>query len=416
MRKTKKNDQIRVVIVGHVDHGKSTFIGRFLYDTNNLTSDKWADLKKTSEESGKKLEFAHVMDQFQEERDENVTIDTAQAFFQLNNRPYVFIDAPGHKEYLKNMITGATQADHAIILLDVAEGVREQTEKHIQIIKLLRIQEVAVLINKMDIIGFGQKKYLEIQKVFKNLVVRFGLKVSIFIPLSAYYGDNIVSRGPNLDWYKGPTVYDYLSGLEPLESNEKNLDQSGMSLFPVQLVYGRNGNSLFLGRIESGIFKKKDEVYVFPSGRKETIKKILRYKEDLQLARVGESVAMALSSPEGVERGSLLCLSELPPKPVKIFSAHVFWSDLFPLKEKDTLILECRTQKVKCRVNSIENWNEKMRLDQIPTGEIAKVKFNVLGPVLLFSKEKNSPFSRVVFRKGENITGCGLVDEVINEM
>src|SRR5438105_14947805 len=200
------SEQLKIVIVGHVDHGKSTFVGRLFHDTGSLPEGKLEQLQEISERRGVPFEWANLMDALQSERDQNITIDTAQIWFQTKKRQYVIIDAPGHKEFLKNMITGAASAEAALLLIDANEGVQEQSRRHGYLLNLLGIRQVAVLVNKMDLQQYSEERFKKIETEYRAYLQSIGVEPKVFIPIAAKHGDNIAALSKNTRWWTGPTV------------------------------------------------------------------------------------------------------------------------------------------------------------------------------------------------------------------
>ncbi|HUR46933.1 MAG TPA: GTP-binding protein, partial [Candidatus Saccharimonadales bacterium] len=216
-------EQLKIVIVGHVDHGKSTFVGRLFHDTGSLPEGKLEQLQKISERRGVPFEWANLMDALQSERDQNITIDTAQIWFQTKKRQYVIIDAPGHKEFLKNMVTGAANAEAALLLIDAHEGVQENSRRHGYLLNLLGIRQVAVLVNKMDLENYSQEKFDQIEAEYRGWLKTVGVEPKLFIPISAFHGDNIATRSKNMPWWNGPSV---LQTLDEFKVAEMPKDQA----------------------------------------------------------------------------------------------------------------------------------------------------------------------------------------------
>src|SRR5256714_1014898 len=204
------SEQLKIVIVGHVDHGKSTFVGRLFHDTGSLPEGKLEQLQKIAERRGVPFEWANLMDSLQSERDQNITIDTTQIWFRTAQRQYVIIDAPGHKEFLKNMVTGAASADAALLLLDAAEGVQENSRRHGYLLHLLGIRQLVVLVNKMDLVNFSETRFRELESEYRAWLKTIGLEPKAFIPLSAKDGDNIAARSARMTWWNGQTVLEAL--------------------------------------------------------------------------------------------------------------------------------------------------------------------------------------------------------------
>src|SRR5437660_10375887 len=203
-------EQLKIVIVGHVDHGKSTFVGRLFHDTGSLPEGKLEQLQKIAERRGVPFEWANLMDALQSERDQNITIDTAQIWFQTKRSQYVIIDAPGHKEFLKNMVTGAANAEAALLLIDAHEGVQENSRRHGYVLNLLGIRQIAVLVNKMDLEGYSQETFNRIESEYRAWLKTIGVEPKVFIPIAAKHGDNIAKRSSNMPWWQGQTVLDVL--------------------------------------------------------------------------------------------------------------------------------------------------------------------------------------------------------------
>src|SRR5437762_3709178 len=211
------NEQLKIVIVGHVDHGKSTFVGRLFHDTGTLPEGKLEQLQKAAERRGAPFEWANLMDALQSERDQNITIDTAQIWFQTRKRPYVIIDAPGHKEFLKNMITGAANAEAALLLIDAHEGIQENSRRHGYLLNLLGIRQIAVLVNKMDLENYSQSRFNQIEADYRVWLNSIGVEPKVFIPIAAKHGDNIAAQSRNMNWWTGPTVLETLDDFNVME-------------------------------------------------------------------------------------------------------------------------------------------------------------------------------------------------------
>lgn len=398
-----------IVIVGHVDHGKSTLIGRLLFDTENLSPDRLADIRKASEEHGRRMEFAYVTDQFEEEREKNVTIDTSQTFLKIDGRPFVIVDAPGHKEYLKNMITGATQAQHGIIMLDVNEGIREQTEKHARILKLLGISHVAIFVNKMDMVEFSGEVFERRRADLESLMGEVGIAPSAIIPISAYNGDNVATHSPKMDWYAGPTALEFM---ETCASLDRESGSAPLRL-PVQLVREHGGASVLLGRVEQGTIRKGQKVTIFPGGESATVAAILKYREDVSESGEGECVAVRLEGGAAPKRGDVLVEGKAAA-PVQTVSVHAFWASAEPLRPGEEVIVECRTQSAPFEVVSVADEVDSAGapLAELAGGEVGQVLLRSRGPMLAESEPEGTPMSRLVFHRNGQVAGCGVVAHV----
>src|SRR3982750_57069 len=254
--------QVRLGIVGHVDHGKSTLVGRLLHETGSLPEGKLEMLKAVSARRGMPFEWSFLLDALQTERDQGITIDTTQIRFRTASRDVVLIDAPGHAEFLRNMITGASQADGAVLIIDALEGVRDQTRRHGYLLHLLGIKQVAIVVNKMDRVDFSAARFEAIGQEISAHLNELGVTPSGVIPISARDGDGVAERSPRIGWYHGATVVEALDALEPA----RPLEQLELRL-PVQAIYKFDDRRIVAGRIESGRLAAGDEIVIMPAGK-----------------------------------------------------------------------------------------------------------------------------------------------------
>jgi small GTP-binding protein len=265
---------LKFVLVGHIDHGKSTLIGRLLYDTNSLPPDRIAEVKKASKEKmDGEIEFAFIMDHLREEREQGITIDIAHTFFSSKKREYVIIDAPGHVEFVKNMLTGASQAEAALLIVDAKEGVEEQTKRHANLVSMLGLGQIIVVINKMDLVDYKEDKFNSLKKEVDKFLSSIKQRPDYYIPISALKGDNVAKHSEQMNWYKGMTVLESLDSLK----NEIPLEDKSL-IFPIQDVYKISGKRIAVGRIEAGSLSKGMEVKILPDGGKTTVKSKDKYK------------------------------------------------------------------------------------------------------------------------------------------
>lgn len=357
-------ENLKFVAVGHVDHGKSTLIGRLLYDTNSLPPDKMDEVRRMSEESEDAPEFAFVMDHLEEERTNRVTIDTAQIFFKTAKRDYTIIDAPGHKQFLKNMITGSTQAEAAVLLIDAEEGLREQTHRHAFMLSLLGIKQVMVVINKMDLVDYSREHFEQLSEKIAARLRELDIDVEpeMIIPISARLGDNVASRSDNLSWYEGMTLLEALDHLKSSKTAETVLR------FPVQDIYEIDGEKVLVGRVASGIIEAGQEVIFHPSGKSAVINQVKKFEENVEKAEAGESVGLVLKDNralKAVKRGEVACPVENSPHVSNTVVATVFWMSGQPLQKNETLDFKCATQQVSCKVKKISERINSSSLDLI---------------------------------------------------
>ncbi|GMR04361.1 MAG: GTP-binding protein [Thermodesulfobacteriota bacterium] len=337
---------LNIVITGHVDHGKSTLIGRLFYDTGCLPPDKVAEIERISKEHGKEMEFAFLMDHLEEERDQGITIDIAHTFFKTEKRRYVIIDAPGHKEFLKNMITGTSQAEAALLLVDAAQGVQDQTLRHCYILSLLGIKQVAVLINKMDMVDYSPERFKEVSSEISDVLEKLSITPTFIIPISARSGDNVARSTEHVSWFDGPTVLDALDRFSTSEAEQSCLR------FPVQDVYEIDGKKVTVGRVEAGTLKKGQKVFLLPGKSTGIVAEIMKFgEEDLKEAATGECVGIQVEGAEP-ERGAVI-VDEVTSNITDTLRANIFW-----LIDKDyvpgaPLTLRCATQSAQGVIGKI---------------------------------------------------------------
>jgi small GTP-binding protein len=336
-----------IVIVGHVDHGKSTLIGRLLYDTGCLPPDRFAEIQRSSEMLGKRLEFAFVMDCLEEERERGITIDTTQTFFRTPKRKYVIIDAPGHKEFLKNMITGTSQAEAALLLIDSFEGIRDQTKRHAYILGMLGLKQICVLLNKIDLVDYSQAKFNELKSEITDFLGQLDIHPTFILPISAIHGDNVAKSSEKVSWFDGLTVLQALDTFEELKVEEKPLR------FPIQDIYRMDGEKVVVGRVEAGHLTKGETLFLLPEKKKVTIKRIKKFlADDLTTAGFEESVGIYLKGRPRVRRGGILA-GDLTSKISDTITANIFWMDPEGFQMGDPLLFRCVTQEVSCRIEKI---------------------------------------------------------------
>jgi small GTP-binding protein len=394
---------MNIVIVGHVNHGKSTLIGRLLYDTDSLPDQKIEEIKETCRNLGHKLEFAYVADALEEERKNEMTIDTTQTFFKGKRRDYVIIDAPGHKEFLKNMITGASQADAAVLIIDAKEGVKEQTKRHAYLLSLLGIEQVILTINKMDLIGYDRKIFEKIKVEIINYLDNIGIRSTFIIPISAYEGDNIVNKSKNMNWYKGFT---FLEALNSFEIVFKDYDFR----FPVQDVYDIEGKKVCVGNIVSGEIKEGEKIKIFPEGRETEVKKIIVLGKELKIARKPKSVGIIIN--DNVKRGEIFCKGK-PPIITKEIQANVFCM-IGKLELNEEYTFCCATQKISCKIDSIKEVIDVLTLvgefkNILKETEVGKIKLVLDKPIVIEKFNTLPDLGRFVLEKNDEIIAGGIL-------
>jgi bifunctional enzyme CysN/CysC len=349
---------LKLVITGHVDHGKSTLIGRLLFDTESLPPSKMDEVRRESAGCGSDIEFAFVMDHLEEERRHNVTIDTAQISFKHQGREYVIIDTPGHREFMRNMITGASQSDAAVFVLHAHEGLREQTRRHAWVLSMLGINQVILLINKMDLVDWRQERFRELSGTMQAFFAGIGIQPRFVVPASARHGDNIAVRSVHMAWYDGPTLLEALGQLAPPQRDE----QLPLRL-PVQDVYCIEGKTILVGRVESGMLRVGQEVVLVPSGRKSRIATIEEFGQRLASAEAGKSIGFTVDSDQEICRGQVVCPLNAPAAVSDRLSTTLFWLADRPLQIDEPLKFRCSTQEVPCQVQKISDLMDSSTLE-----------------------------------------------------
>ena len=407
--------KLRIVIVGHVDHGKSTLIGRLFHDTHSLPDGKVEQLRKASEAEGMEFEFAFLLDALLEEQEQNITIDTTQLPFRTASREYVIIDAPGHKEFLKNMITGAASADAAILLIDAHEGIQEQSKRHAYLLSLLGIRQILVAVNKMDLVEYSQERFEEVRADYTEFLSKLGIEPLDFIPISAKLGLNITTSSPELNWFSGSPI------LEALETLEISAPPEGLPLrFVLQDVYRFDERRILAGRIETGSLKVGDEIMFWPGGKKSRIKTIELWNASVAptVAAVGEPVAMTLEEQIFVERGQIGGHPGEGPAEGREIHASLFWLQAESLAVNTPFTLKIGTQSVEGRLVEITRVLDSSTLEPLPgspaalhKNEVADVRIRVRKPLAFDRHDRISGCGRFVIVTGKRIGGGGIIRE-----
>ena len=403
---------LRLVIVGHVDHGKSTLVGRLLSDTGSLPDGKLDFVRDICKQQGKEFEFAFLLDALEEEQEQGITIDTSQIFFSTTQRKYVIIDAPGHKEFLKNMVTGAADAEAALLLIDANEGVQEQSRRHGYILKLLGLTQVAVVINKMDLVGYDEKVYNNIKSEYTAFLNSLGVEAREFIPVSAKLGVNIAALKDEMSWYKGPTVLDMVDQFE-----KKPPPDHLPFRFPVQDVYKFDERRIIAGRIESGKLKTGDRVIFSPSNKQAVVNSIEAWSvpEQPSLATSSESIGFTLDEQIFVERGDVCTLMDQLPIVSTTFDANVFWMGKRHLEKGRKFTLKLNTQEVECEVlefkKAIDASTLETLTDQnyIAKNDVAELTLKTRNPVAFDLFGSVATTGRFVLVDGYDVCGGGII-------
>ncbi|MEZ5690035.1 MAG: adenylyl-sulfate kinase [Rickettsiales bacterium] len=446
---TQTKQQLKIVIVGHVDHGKSTLVGRLLYDTNSLPDGKFEAITASCKKRGMPFEWSFLMDALQIERDQGITVDTTQIWLKTPSRDIVIIDAPGHKEFLKNMISGAAQADAALVLIDAKEGIREQSRRHGYLLHLLGVRQIAVLVNKMDMVGYSQEIFRQIEKDYRAYLSGLGVEPTCFIPISARDGDGIATpicshtssgvgsctgsyTSPNLpsieskrssskqsgtwknmSWYEGESVTEILEKFEVASSDEN------MPLrFPIQDIYKFDERRIIAGRIESGTLKVGDELLFSPSNTLAKVASIEVWPEtDKKLEKVmaGQSVGITLSDQIFIERGHIASHRENAPMLTNLFRARMFWLGREALTTGKRYKIKLGTSEIMAELKTIEHVIDSNTLEQKPAenverGNVAEVIWRIKGLVGLDDFNHNQRMGRFVVFDGYDAAGGGIIN------
>jgi bifunctional enzyme CysN/CysC len=403
--------QVRIVIVGHVDHGKSTLVGRLLHETGSLPEGKLDMLKAVSARRGMPFEWSFLLDALQTERDQGITIDTTQIRFRTRSRDVVLIDAPGHAEFLRNMITGASQADGAVLIIDALEGVRDQTRRHGYLLHLLGVKQVAVVVNKMDRVDFSAIRFKEISDEISAHLTGLGVTPSAVIPISARDGDGVAERTPRIRWYDGPTVVEALDALEPA----RPLQQLALRL-PVQAIYKFDDRRIVAGRIESGSLAAGDEIVIMPAGKIAKIRSVEAWPSTPVLGQqtAGRSVGVTLDRELFIERGDVIAHVGNAPRDTRRLHARIFWLHEEPLVTGGSILVRLGTKESRATVIAIEKAVDPGELSSVETKSIARnhvgeIEIALAQPLAADSYADNPRTGRLVIEVNGRIAGGGLV-------
>jgi bifunctional enzyme CysN/CysC len=402
------------VVVGHVDHGKSTLVGRLLADTGSLPEEKIEKVRRICAEQRKPFEHAFLLDALEAEQLQGVTIDVTEVQLTWQGRTFVLIDAPGHKEFLRNMISGAAHADAAFLLIDAGEGVQEQSYRHAYLLSFLGVRDVAVIVSKMDVVGYSQEVFDGIRKEYTAFLETMGVHPIAFIPVSARAGDNVVTRSPRIGWYDGPAVLELLADV-----GTRDLSEAGPLRLPVQDVYKFDHRRIVAGRLESGHLSPGDEIQVWPSGQRARVKSIEAWPEGPSRARAeaGDTTGITLDYQLFVQRGDIIADPERPPHVSSFVTANVFWLGRTPLALNRTYRLKLATLERDVEVSSITRVMSAVTLEvqngrtAIEQNEAGEVVFRSARPFVFDVAADVPPMGRFVLLDGYDVAGGGIVLE-----
>lgn len=392
-----KSDLLRFTTAGSVDDGKSTLIGRLLYDSKSVFEDQILSIKKTSERKGlEHIDLSLLTDGLKDEREQGITIDVAYRYFSTPKRKFIIADTPGHTQYTRNMVTGASTANLALILIDARKGVIEQTRRHSFIASLLQIPHVLVCINKMDLVDYDQKVYDQIVEDYRDFASKLDIRDFHFIPISALLGDNVVNKSEKMDWYGGGTLLYTLETIQ-VANDYNHLD----TRFPVQTVIRPHSNEYhdfrgYAGRLVSGILRKSDEVIVLPSGLTSKIKALhLPNEQDVAEVFAPQSIVMELEDNIDISRGDMIVKENNQPDATQEFDAMICWLDNKPMNIGAKYTIRHTTKEAKSLIKEIVYKIEISTLQRLENekslqmNDLARIKIKTTSPIMHDSYRKN---------------------------
>ena len=400
---------LRFITAGSVDDGKSTLIGRLLYDSKSILADQLEALEQQSKNKNDDgIDLAIITDGLRAEREQGITIDVAYRYFATPKRKFIIADAPGHTQYTRNMITGASNSELIIILVDARNGVTEQTRRHSIIASLLNIPEVVVAVNKMDLVGYSEEVFNNIKQEYEEIAKRLGLKSVHYFPISAFVGDNIVNTTEAMPWYKGNSLLDFL---ETVEITKDNYDQPR---FQVQYVIRPQTEALhdyrgYAGEVISGTYRKGDAIIVEPEGITTKISKIEYNGEEVAEAKAGDPVVLHIEDDIDISRGDYFAKQGAEPQQGQDIEAIVCWMDKRELREGNKYLLQQRSKLVKAIVKEIEykidvnTLNQTEGVESVKLNEIAKIRLKTASPLVYDAFQSNPPMGSAI-----------LIDETSN--
>jgi bifunctional enzyme CysN/CysC len=414
-------EDMNIVIVGHVDHGKSTIIGRLLADTDSLPEGKLEQVKEMCRRNSKPFEYAFLLDALKDEQAQGITIDTARCFFKTIKRNYLILDSPGHIEFLKNMITGASRAEAALLVIDADEGIKENSRRHGYMLSMLGIKQVSVLINKMDLVKYDEEVYKNIVKELNNFFKKINISAKSFVPVSGMKGDNVVSFSKEMNWYDGETV---LETLDSFKKEKKHEDRPFR--MPVQAVYKftKDGDSrrIVSGTVTSGKLSVGDEVIFYPSGKKSRVKSIEGFNKEKQLSvATGYATGFTLEQQIYITRGEIAtCLNQYKPSVTSRIKVNLFWLGKFPMAKDKKYILKLGTTKVDVsleKINMIIDASnlEKQKKDIVEKHDVAECILKLDKAIAFDLTHVIQETSRFVIVDNYQITGGGIIGTALED-
>jgi sulfate adenylyltransferase subunit 1 len=414
---TNKTQLLRFITAGSVDDGKSTLIGRLLHDSKSIFEDQLSAISKTSEKRGMSaVDLSLLTDGLQAEREQGITIDVAYRYFATPKRKFIIGDTPGHEQYTRNMVTAASTANLAIILVDARRGVLTQTKRHSYLASLLGVPHVVLAVNKMDMVDYGKQRFEEIVGEYKRFAAQLNLHDVHCIPLSALNGDNVVDRSAAMDWYIGPTLLELLETI-PIDRDVNTTDFR----FPVQWVCRpqtaeHHDFRGFAGRIEAGEVSVGDEITVLPAGRTSRVKEIVTYDGKLQTAHAPQSVTLTLEDEIDISRGDMFVSGAAAPQVAKEFAATLCWLSEAPLEKSRKYLVKHTTRTAKCLFSGIEhrvdvNTLERLPAESLKMNDIARVALKVQQPLVFdaYDTDRATGSFIVIDEATNNTVAAGMI-------
>jgi len=415
-------EKMDIVFVGHVDHGKSTVIGRLLADTGTLPEGKLEQVRESCERNSKPFEYAYLIDALKDERAQSITIDSARVFFKSQKRHYIIIDAPGHIEFIKNMVTGASRAEAAVLVIDALEGIQENSRRHGYLLWMLGIKQIVVLVNKMDLVGYKQEVFDSICAEYNQFLGEIGVQPLCYIPVSGRMGDNVAALSENTPWYDGFTV---LTALDSFEKAKPLTDKPFR--LPVQDIYKftlfGDDRRIVSGTVSSGTMRVGDELVFYPSGKSSVVKSIETFSAPVKdKAFSGEAIGFTLNEQIYIRRGQIAARAdELAPKVATRLRVSLFWLGKHPMIPKKQYILKLGTARVKVQIETIHriidasDYSTLNDKNQIEHHDVAECTLTLSHPLALDLSETMTDTSRFVIVDDYEIWGGGIVLEAIRD-
>lgn len=417
-----KKEDMNIVIVGHVDHGKSTLMGRLLADTGSLPEGKLEQVKETCRRNAKPFEYAFLLDALKDEQSQGITIDTARCFFKTKKRDYIILDAPGHIEFLKNMITGASRAEAALLMIDAKEGVQENSRRHAYMLSMLGIKQIAVVINKMDLVDYNEEVYEKVKSEYIEFLKQINVTPKFVLPASSFMGENIVRKSDKMPWYDGMCILEVLDAFECEEDKERQVFR-----MPVQDVYKftLNGDDrrIIAGTIESGTIRPGQEVIFYPSGKRSHVKNIEVFNSaPITVGIPNMAIGFTMEEQIYITRGELMSVAgDRAPHTGSRIAANIFWLGKNEFVPGKMYYLKIGSEKVKVELESIKgvinssNLSASDEKQAVARNEVAECIIHTDKPIAFDLVSELAGTSRFVIVDDYEIAGGGIITEALQE-